>query len=266
MWVRTSTTRCFRCLAPAPIAARTWYGVLLAEADLGHRELRGFVPPAAAAAGREVLARPGQPAPWPARGALPPPAGPAGRPLPPPPPPPPLPARGQSRGRTGAGAATYAPNATCDICGIDSATAAGDYRGVVVLRLRSCLVPPGVLPGVPDARSSPAVGASTFMVALTVVCALLVGVRPSAVPTRVLLPPGFVPQLLRLTTSTPRSGPTMSAGSRRRAGRSTWGPRPAWRVRCFLSPPRLQPVLSLSPRSSGWSGGSTSSALCPLRR
>ena len=89
---------------------------------------------------------------------------------------------------------------------------------VVVRRLQCRLVPLEVLPGVPAARSSPAAGVSTLMVALAAACALLVGVRLSAVPTRVLLPPSFVPLALRPTTSTFRSGPTMNAGSCRMKG------------------------------------------------
>ena len=136
----------------------------------------------------------------------------------------------------------------------------------VVLRLRRRLVPLEVLPGVPAARSSPAVVVSTLMVALAVACALLVGVRLSAVPTCVLPPPGFVSLLLKPTMNTPHPSQPMYAGSCKRVGRSAWGPPPAWRVRCLLSLPRLQPALSLSLRSNGWSGVSSSSAPCPLRR
>ena len=128
-WVSTSRERCFACDAPAPRSARTQQGHLLADVDPGHRDMRGFVPPGAAAAAADVRAAPpraAQPAPLFAAprpgGRLP--AAPAG-PLPTPPPPP---ARGQPRGRTGAGAATYARNPNRDFRGIVREMAAGDYR------------------------------------------------------------------------------------------------------------------------------------------
>ena len=124
-WVSTSATRCFRCLCPAPVAARSKHRVLLSEVSEGHREQRGFFNLPAAAAWRVDPARAGQLAPWPV-GNLPPPAGPAGHPLPPPPPSPP--ARGHSHGRTGAGAATYARNPNRDFREIGGVAAAGDYR------------------------------------------------------------------------------------------------------------------------------------------
>ena len=103
---------------------------MLAEVDLGHRDLRGFVPPgaAAAAAGAHVdPARAARPAPAGmaprsgSRGA----AGAAWRV-----PTPPLPPRGHSRGpaRTGAGPATFARNSNRDVRGITAEQAAGDYR------------------------------------------------------------------------------------------------------------------------------------------
>ena len=64
-WVTTSREGCFLCQAPAPRAAKTRLGFLLAKADLGHREVHGFVPLGAAADDRVAPARVGQPAPWP---------------------------------------------------------------------------------------------------------------------------------------------------------------------------------------------------------
>ena len=120
MWVDTSTTHCFRCDVPAPARTKNAQRQLLDALPPGHREVRGFVPPGAVAAGSGVPARPWQPAPEAAQAEVC--AGPAGlRHLPPPPPPPPPP-RGPARGRPGVGA-TYAPNATRDIRRVDRAAA-----------------------------------------------------------------------------------------------------------------------------------------------
>ena len=66
--VGTSSTRCFRCEAPATPNARTAQGVLLETLPPGLRERPGFVSPGAAAAVRGDLAVLGSRRPWPLRG------------------------------------------------------------------------------------------------------------------------------------------------------------------------------------------------------
>ena len=202
-WVATSTTRCFRCKAPAPP------NMQLRLLPPGHRELRGWVLPDEAAAGRGVSARPRQPEPAAAQAEVR--AGPAGLHHLPPPPPPPLPPRHAVHP---VAVLVLGPPMlpTPRVISVWSTVRLRqETAGMLYVRLLRCRLAP--LPGSagpggpalnPRRSQQSRDGSATPRAALAEAHAPLEIARLSDVPARVMLPPGTTSLPPELPVSFPR--------------------------------------------------------------